>query len=133
MMTKEQILKSSQDEFMNREQLRFIRELLLEMRRTIYAAEPVPEPARLSDQLDQAWQEEQWMIQLKRRAQKTDLLSDIDKALHRVNIGEYGYCELSGEPIDINRLLANPVSRTTIEEQTRLEQLQRGAAASSSR
>ena len=50
-----------------------------------------------------------------------DRLSDIEKALHKMNIGEYGYCERSGERIAIARLLAYPTSRMTLEEQTRYE------------
>lgn len=126
MMTKEQFVQTSPDEFMNEGQLDFVRQLLMNMRdaaNTRSIEEPGP-GGRQADPIDQAWQEEQWMIRLKRRAQQTDLLTEIDKALHRVTTGEYGYCELSGEPIDVRRLLANPLSRTTVEEQDRLERSQ---------
>ena len=77
-----------------------------------------------SDPLDQAQEATQYMVQLRKKALDTDLLSEVEKALYRMQIGEYGYCEISGEPIDSRRLLANPISRTCIEEQENLERRQ---------
>lgn len=76
---------------------------------------------RHSDPLDQAQEVTQSMVQLRKRALETDLLSEVELALYKMQIGEYGYCEISGELIDSRRLLANPVSRTGIEEQEKLE------------
>ncbi len=122
-LTKEQVIAASEEEFMDDSQLEFIRQRLIEMRQSHTPVMTPAEPAeqRCADAIDQAHVEQQWMINLRRRSYQSDLLSDIDKALRRVATGEYGYCEMSGEPIDINRLLANPVSRTTVEEQQRLE------------
>lgn len=130
MLTKPQVLVAAKKKFMDQEQLSYIRQLLLEMKLSLGAVvSPISEAneQRFPDQMDQASQEEQWMVELKKRSMETDLLNDIDMALHRVDTGQYGYCELSGEAIDIKRLLANPVSRTTIEEQTRLEKQQEQA------
>lgn len=130
MLTKEQILSASEEEFMNEEQLAFIRELLFDMRQKLQAEEKTTatlehqSSERSSDMVDQANQEEHWMVQIKVRSHESDLLSDIEKALYKVDSGNYGYCEYSGEPIDIRRLLARPTSRTTIEEQTRREKQQ---------
>ncbi len=79
---------------------------------------------RYSDPLDQAQEATETMVQLRRRALDSDLLSEVEKALHKMQIGAYGYCEISGDPIDSRRLMANPVSRTCIEEQEKLEQRQ---------
>lgn len=128
MLTREQMIVAADENFMDDEQLSYIRQLLLDMRLELYVSvstDSAVAEQKCPDKLDQAAVEEQWMVQITRRAHETDLLNDIDKALHRVTTGEYGYCEFSGEPIDINRLLANPVSTTTIEEQTRLENQKR--------
>ncbi len=127
MLTQERLLQAAEEEFMNDEQLAFMRQKLLDMRQQIIGDERVDSPVqadRLSDAADQAQQEEQWMIEIRKRSIESDLLSDIEQALYKVEIGEYGYCEYSGDPIDIRRLLAYPMSRMTVEEQERHERLQ---------
>jgi DnaK suppressor protein len=124
-LTKEELIESTEADFMNEDQLEYIRELLLDMRNR-FAGEQLlttTQTERHSDLADRAHQEEQWMLSIRKRALDNDLLSDIDKALYKVERGEYGYCETSGEPIDIKRLLANPTSRTSVEEQERVEKI----------
>lgn len=53
-----------------------------------------------SDIVDQANQETPWMVQIKMRSHESDLLSDIEKVLYKVECGRYGYCEHSAEPTD---------------------------------
>lgn len=124
MLTKKQIINDSDDQFMNDEQLAFMRQLLINMReRTLLSSEPIvaenhPEAA------DCAAQEERWLVAIKSRVMQADLLSEIDKALVRIESKEYGYCERSGEPIDIRRLLAYPTSSLTVQEQAIVERRQ---------
>lgn len=107
---------------MNQDQLSLIHAQLNEMKKQLLVknAELVKQE-HASDPLDQAQQEMQSMVQLRQKSLDTDLLSEVEMALYKIQCGEYGYCEISGEPISIQRLQANPTSRTSIEEQERLE------------
>ena len=133
MFIEKQLLKNEEDEFISEDQLTAIRKSLIDMRNKVVAQkEPVDlcvESERNSDEADRAQEESTWMLAIRKRASDHDLLSDIEKALYKMKIGEYGYCERSGEPIEIARLLAYPTSRMTMEEQARHEQeqqMQRG-------
>ena len=133
MFIEKQLLKDEEDEFISEDQLTAIRKSLIDMRDKVVAQkEPVDlcvESERISDEADRAQEESTWMLAIRKRASDHDLLSDIEKALYKMKIGEYGYCERSGEPIEIARLLAYPTSRMTMEEQARHEQeqqMQRG-------
>ena len=53
------------------------------------------------------------------------LISKIDAALRRIDEGEYGYCEVTGEPISLGRLQARPIATMTIEAQERHERQER--------
>ncbi len=125
MLNEAQLLKNEEDGFMSEDQLTSIHQLLIDMRNKVIAQETLvdlyTEPSQSSDDADRAQVESAWMMAIKKRSLDNDLLSDIEKALHKMNIGEYGYCERSGEPIAIARLLAYPTSRMTLEEQTRYE------------
>ena len=125
MLNEAQLLKNEEDGFMSEDQLTSIHQLLIDMRNKVIAQETLvdlyKEPSQSSDDADRAQVESAWMMAIKKRSLDNDLLSDIEKALHKMNIGEYGYCERSGEPIAIARLLAYPTSRMTLEEQTRYE------------
>ena len=133
MFIEKQLLKDEEDEFISEDQLTAIRKSLIDMRNKVVAQkEPVDlcvESERNSDEAGRAQEESTWMLAIRKRASDHDLLSDIEKALYKMKIGEYGYCERSGEPIEIARLLAYPTSRMTMEEQARHEQeqqMQRG-------
>ena len=57
------------------------------------------------------------MIELRSRDRERKLLSKIDAALQRIENGSYGYCEETGEPIGLNRLIARPIATLSIEAQ----------------
>lgn len=125
MLNRNQTLSEQINQFINKEQLASIHARLSAMKKQLVS--PMSDQAeqeRSSDPLDQAQQEMQHLVKLRKMALNSDLLSDVEKALYRIEVGEYGYCEVSGEPIDVRRLLANPTSRTSIEEQERLEREQ---------
>ncbi len=80
---------------------------------------------RESDITDRASVETEVALELRARDRQRKLISKIDEALERIRIGEYGYCEETGDPIGIKRLEARPVATLTIEAQERHERMER--------
>ncbi len=76
---------------------------------------------RESDMNDRASSETDWSIELRTRDRQRKLVSKIDAALRRLEDGEYGYCEVSGEPISLARLEARPIATMTVDAQERHE------------
>lgn len=111
------------EEYMSEKQLNYFRVLLLEWKRSIVQASegtlqslqdgPIREP----DLNDRASSETDWGIELRTRDRQRKLISKIDAALRRIDEGEYGWCDKTGEPIGINRLIARPIATMTVEAQ----------------
>jgi DnaK suppressor protein len=80
---------------------------------------------READLTDRASAESDWSIELRTRDRQRKLISKIDAALRRLDEGEYGYCEVTGEPISLARLEARPIATMTIEAQERHERHER--------
>ena len=80
---------------------------------------------READLTDRASSETDWSIELRTRDRQRKLISKIDAALRRIDEGEYGYCEVSGEPICLARLEARPIATMTVEAQERHERHER--------
>ena len=76
---------------------------------------------READLTDRASSETDWSIELRTRDRQRKLVSKIDAALRRIDEGEYGYCEVTGEPISLARLEARPIATMTVEAQERHE------------
>ena len=76
---------------------------------------------KLSDPNDAATQEEEFRLELRTRDRERKLIIKIDQALQRVDDGAYGYCEDTGEPIGIKRLMARPVAALSIAAQEKHE------------
>ncbi|HLZ79613.1 MAG TPA: RNA polymerase-binding protein DksA [Sphingomonas sp.] len=76
---------------------------------------------REPDITDRASSETDWSIELRTRDRQRKLISKIDAALRRLDEGEYGYCEVTGEPISLARLEARPIATMTVEAQERHE------------
>jgi DnaK suppressor protein len=76
---------------------------------------------READLTDRASSETDWSIELRTRDRQRKLISKIDAALRRIDEGEYGYCEVTGEPISLGRLEARPIATMTVEAQERHE------------
>ena len=74
-------------------------------------------PLREPDLNDRASSETDWGIELRTRDRQRKLIAKIDSALRRIEEGEYGYCEVTGEPIGLGRLIARPVATMTVEAQ----------------
>jgi DnaK suppressor protein len=75
----------------------------------------VPDPA------DRATIEEEHALELRTRDRERKLLKKVQQALARIESGEYGYCEETGDPIGIPRLLARPTATLSLEAQQRRE------------
>jgi DnaK suppressor protein len=117
--------------FMNERQLQFFEkqlndwksEILEESRGTLNQLQdgPIREP----DLNDRASSETDWSIELRTRDRQRKLISKIESAIRRINEGEYGYCQVTGEPISLARLRARPIATMTLEAQERHERQER--------
>jgi DnaK suppressor protein len=74
-------------------------------------------PIREPDLNDRASSETDWGIELRTRDRQRKLIAKIDSALRRIEEGEYGFCEVTGEPIGLGRLEARPIATMTVEAQ----------------
>ncbi|GAA4045873.1 RNA polymerase-binding protein DksA [Parerythrobacter jejuensis] len=109
--------------YMNEQQQNYFRMLLVEWKRSIHLAADTTlqslqdGPIREPDLNDRASSETDWSIELRTRDRQRKLISKIDSALRRIDEGEYGYCEVTGDPIGLKRLVARPVATMTVEAQ----------------
>ncbi|PAU74563.1 RNA polymerase-binding protein DksA [Halomonas salipaludis] len=115
------------DDYMSTEQLDFFRQRLLEEKTQVEehlreVRDAMASHERDSDELDQAAFEEELRLQLRQADRETRLLANIEEALRRIDSGDYGYCEETGEPIGIPRLLLRPTARLCLEAKERQEQ-----------
>ncbi len=120
--------RPAEDEpFMNDQQLEYFRrkliawkaEIVEESRDTI---EGMKESTRnIPDIADRASEETDRALELRTRDRERKLVSKIEAALRRIDNGEYGYCEMTGEPISLKRLDARPIATMTLEAQERHE------------
>jgi DnaK suppressor protein len=128
--TEEELLNSSEDEYMDERQLEYFRRLL-QAQRAELEADIERARGELStgenepDELDRASAEEERWLSLRISEREGKLLKKIDESLQRIDEGEYGYCEDTGEPIGIPRLLARPTATLSAEAKTRREQLEK--------
>jgi DnaK suppressor protein len=122
---------SANEEFMNPAQLAYFRHKLLGWKDEILResegtmAQLKSGPIREADITDRASSETDWAIELRTRDRQRKLISKIDSALRRIESGEYGFCEVTGEPISLARLEARPIATMTIEAQERHERNER--------
>jgi len=119
------------EEFMNPLQLAYFRQKLLNWKDEILResqgtiAQLKSGPLREADVTDRASSETDWGIELRTRDRQRKLISKIDAALRRIETGEYGFCDVSGEPISLARLEARPIATMTVEAQERHERNER--------
>ncbi len=124
-------IPNDSEEFMSPRQQAFFRRLLTDWKRNIVAesettlASLQDAPIREPDLTDRASSETDWAIELRTRDRQRKLIAKIDSALRRLDEGEYGYCEVTGEPISLGRLIARPIATMTLEAQERHERNER--------
>lgn len=122
---------SENEPFMNDTQLKYFEkqlsnwrnEILSESQGTLNQLQDAP--IREPDLNDRASSETDWGIELRTRDRQRKLIAKIDSALRRINEGEYGYCQVTGEPISLARLRARPIATMTLEAQERHERQER--------
>ena len=122
---------SDAEDFMNKRQLRYFEkqlnnwrnDILEESRGTLNQLQDAP--IREPDLNDRASSETDWSIELRTRDRQRKLVSKIESALRRIAEGEYGYCQVTGEPISLARLRARPIATMTLEAQERHERQER--------
>jgi len=129
-LTEAELLRGPASQYMSSEQLAFFRDKLLATQRELLekanlTSEHLREHELEADPTDQATIEEEYALELRARDRERKLLKKIDEALRRIDEGSYGYCEETGEPIGIARLIARPTATLSVEAQTRREQKQR--------
>ena len=129
-MSEAEIMRAPASQYMNSGQLAFFRERLVSMQKELLekadvTSEHLREHDIEPDPTDQATIEEEYALELRARDRERKLLKKIEQALRRIEDGSYGYCEETGEPIGIPRLLARPTATLTIEAQARRELKQR--------
>ncbi len=122
---------SESEEFMNERQKEYFRrklrawkdEILRESRSTLSNLQE--DVGTLPDLADRASTETDRALELRARDRQRKLISKIDAALRRIEEGDYGYCEETGEPISLARLDARPVATLSLEAQERHERSER--------
>ncbi|MCM5571665.1 RNA polymerase-binding protein DksA [Burkholderiaceae bacterium FT117] len=126
MLTEAELLKMPESAYMNEAQLAFFRARLQQMEKEILAnagetTEHLRETVIVPDPADRATIEEEHALELRTRDRERKLLKKIQQALASIESGDYGYCEETGEPIGIPRLLARPTATLSLEAQQRRE------------
>jgi DnaK suppressor protein len=124
--TEEELLKMPESDYMNESQLAFFKYRLQQMEKELLAnagetTEHLRETVIVPDPADRATIEEEHALELRTRDRERKLLKKVQQALARIESGEYGYCEETGDPIGIPRLLARPTATLSLEAQQRRE------------
>jgi len=122
---------TSDEPFMSLRQQEYFRHKLNAWKEAIYResvgtlSQLQTDSLREADLADRATSETDWSIELRTRDRQRKLIAKIDAALRRIDEGEYGFCEVSGEPISLGRLEARPIATMTVEAQERHERNER--------
>ena len=120
---KEEFMNARQKEYFRRKLLAWKDEILRESRSTLSNLQE--DIGALPDLADRASTETDRALELRARDRQRKLISKIESALRRIDEGEYGYCEETGEPISLARLDARPVATLSLEAQERHERSER--------
>ena len=118
---------SADEPFMNKRQQDYFRDKLNQWKEAILReaagtlSQLQVDSLREADLTDRASSETDWSIELRTRDRQRKLISKIDAAIRRIDEDEYGYCEVTGEPISLARLEARPIATMTVEAQERHE------------
>jgi DnaK suppressor protein len=125
-LTEAALLKMSEKDYMNKEQLAFFKVRLETLRDDILknaseTTEHLRENVLVPDPADRATIEEEHALELRTRDRERKLLKKVEQAIARIGTGDYGWCEETGEAIGISRLLARPTANLSLEAQERRE------------
>lgn len=130
LLTVDELLAMPEDDYMNDEQLEFFRNRLQELEQEILAnagatTENLRETQFAPDPADRATIEEEHTLELRTRDRERKLLKKVQSSLALIDSGEYGWCQETGEPIGLQRLLARPTANLSLEAQERREKRQK--------
>lgn len=126
-LTDAEVLAMPDGEYMNEKQLAFFRHKLVQLKQDIHnSAGETTEHLRedtvvVPDPADRATIEEEHALELRTRDRERKLLKKIEQSIARIDAGDYGYCDETGEPIGLGRLMARPTATLSLEAQQRRE------------
>ena len=129
-MSEAEILAATEKDYMNASQLQFFKVRLQTMEQDILrnageTTEHLRESIIVPDPADRATIEEEHALELRTRDRERKLLKKIQQSINRIDSGEYGWCEETGDPIGVPRLLARPTATLSLEAQERREMKQK--------
>jgi DnaK suppressor protein len=130
-MSDAEIIAMPDSEYMNDMQMAFFRLKLVQLKNEVLSnASETTEHLRedtvvVPDPADRATIEEEHALELRTRDRERKLLKKIEQSIHRIDSGDYGYCDETGEAIGVGRLLARPTASLSLEAQERREIKQR--------
>ncbi|CAM5780285.1 RNA polymerase-binding protein DksA [Ottowia pentelensis] len=122
-----EVIAMPDDEYMNDKQLAFFRLKLTQLKDDILLNADVTtdnlrkDTVVVPDPADRATIEEEHALELRTRDRERKLLKKIEQSIARIDAGDYGYCDETGEPIGVPRLLARPTATLSLEAQQRRE------------
>ena len=125
-LTAEEILKMPEDDYMNALQLEFFRRRLTDLEKELRANADqttvnLRETTVVPDPADRATIEEEHALELRTRDRERKMWKKVQAAIKRIDDGDYGYCEETGDPIGVARLMARPTATLSLEAQQRRE------------
>jgi DnaK suppressor protein len=126
-LTDAEVMAMPDSEYMNEKQMAFFRLKLMQLKQDILnSAGETTEHLRedtviVPDPADRATIEEEHALELRTRDRERKLLKKIEQSIARIDAGDYGYCDETGEPIGVGRLLARPTATLSLEAQQRRE------------
>ena len=129
-LTEDDVLKAPDKDYMNDAQLAFFKRRLVDLRDQLLqnaddTGEHLRENEVTTDPSDRATLEEEYTLELRTRDRERKLLKKVEKSIRMIDDGSYGFCEETGEPIGLARLLARPTATLSIEAQERREMKQK--------
>jgi DnaK suppressor protein len=125
-LTEQALLSMPDCDYMNADQLAFFKKRLQKIRHDILenadqTTENLRETVHVPDPVDRASIEEEHALELRTRDRERKLLAKIEQSLRKIEDGSYGWCDETGEPIGVPRLLARPTANLCLEAQERRE------------
>ena len=126
-LTDEEVLAMPDEVYMNETQLAFFRLKLVNLKNDMLSNAGVTtehlreDTVVVPDPADRATIEEEHALELRTRDRERKLLKKIEQSIARIDAGDYGYCDETGEAIGVGRLLARPTATLSLEAQQRRE------------
>lgn len=126
LLTEEDVLKMSEDDYMNPAQLAFFKDRLQKLEQDLIknagqTTENLRETTLVPDPADRATIEEEHALELRTRDRERKLLKKVQQSIASIDAGDYGWCVETGEPIGVARLMARPTATLSLEAQQRRE------------